>query len=468
VGLGIEPPDLPPDAREMLFTGRIDRLGLDDLTIGSGSASALPLLVRLRDFTVDRFVLGSLVAEDARLEAELRAWGFDVRVESDELIGSARRRADVALPADAEPTPIDIEIEALHLPAAEGKGDPLSPDVIRNVPPMNVVIEELTVGDADYGRWRFNLRREGDDLWFRDLEARLRKVDIRSPEGVVWRGADNATTFTGELGMANLAEVLPLWGYAPNVETERASLSGTVTWPGSPASFDLLDLEGKVDARARNGRFLEVESGGGTQRILSLLNFTTVAKRISLDFSDVFGKGLSFDKLKASFTLDRGLLELVRPLDVEGTGLKFKLTGTVNLRRRELDHDMVVTLPVSRGLPWYAAYVALANPIAGLGVLVGERVLRKPIEQFSSARYRITGTVESPEVNLVSVFAVTEDEPDQPVEVPVQQEGSGAAIDAGSPTAAPLPADEPRVPAPGVTDDRSTDAQPSDGQVNDE
>jgi hypothetical protein len=84
---------------------------------------------------------------------------------------------------------------------------------------------------------------------------------------------------------------------------------------------------------------------------------------------------------------------------------------------------MIVTLPVSRGLPWYAAYVGLANPIAGLGVLVGERVLRKPLEQFSSAKYRITGTVENPQVELVSVFDSNSSE--SPVEVPVEDGPSG-------------------------------------------
>jgi uncharacterized protein YhdP len=93
------------------------------------------------------------------------------------------------------------------------------------------------------------------------------------------------------------------------------------------------------------------------------------------------------------------------------------MTGTVQLADRALDHEMVVTLPVNRSLPWYAAYLGLANPIAGIGVLVGERVLRKPLETFSSARYRVTGTVENPRVQLVSVFATDAEE--RQVEVPV-------------------------------------------------
>ena len=78
--------------------------------------------------------------------------------------------------------------------------------------------------------------------------------------------------------------------------------------------------------------------------------------------------------------------------------------GKVNLVDRTLDNEMVVTLPVNKSLPWYGVYLALANPLAGAGVIVGERVLRKPLEQFSSAKYEIGGTIDEPTVNLVSVF----------------------------------------------------------------
>jgi uncharacterized protein YhdP len=55
-------------------------------------------------------------------------------------------------------------------------------------------------------------------------------------------------------------------------------------------------------------------------------------------------------------------------------------------------------------LPWYGIYLALANPLVGLGVVVGERVLRKPIEQFSTAKFAITGTLDDPQVKFVSLW----------------------------------------------------------------
>jgi uncharacterized protein YhdP len=424
IGLGVAPLALADGERSVVITGALGRLAMGDLPPRGSMPGTLPVSIEVRGLDVERIALGRFETRAARLDGELGPSGFDVRLASERLDLRARRTIapDVAASAGVV-APIELVVEDLWLPPGSGRGDPLSVDVIATIPDANVVIERMTVGEADYGAWRFEMRQENGDLWLRKLEGRLRGVEVIGGDGLVWRSASNETTFDGELRMGNLADVLPLWGYAPSVSSERARLWGTVGWSGSPAALGLLGLRGEAQVRADNGRFLDVETGGGTQRILSLLNFTTIAKRMSFDFSDVFGKGLSFDRLKATLGFDRGILSFLRPLDVEGTGLKFRMTGSVRLEERALDHEMIVTLPVSRGLPWYAAYVGLANPIAGLGVLVGERVLRKPLEQFSSAKYRITGTVENPQVELVSVFDSNSSE--SPVEVPVEDGPSG-------------------------------------------
>ena len=282
--------------------------------------------------------------------------------------------------------------------------DPLTPDIISMLPEADVVIEQLLLGESEFGSWTFGMRPLPGELRITELNALVRGIQIESTEVLTWRAEPNETRFTGVLRADDLRDVLPQWGYTPQVETKAASMQAAVTWPGSPAAFDLLALSGEVELRADDGRFLDVESGGGTLRIFSLLNFTTIAKRISLDFSDVSGKGVSFDKVRAEVSLDTGLMTFDEPMEVDGTGSNFRVAGTVDLDAGVLDNEMIVTLPVSKSLPWYGAYIAIANPIAGLGVLVGERVLRKPLEQFSSAKYEISGTVEDPQVKLVGVF----------------------------------------------------------------
>ena len=91
---------------------------------------------------------------------------------------------------------------------------------------------------------------------------------------------------------------------------------------------------------------------------------------------------------------DQGTIKFVEPMVIEGTGGEFHINGSVNLLTGTLDNEMVVTLPVSSSLPWYAAYLGFVNPLAAGAVLVGERIFRNQIEKFSSAKYKVSGTLQ--------------------------------------------------------------------------
>lgn len=384
---------------ELQLAGRLGSIDLESVVPSGGGGSSLPLSLRLMDLQVGTIGIGGFALQDAVLSGTIADTALALAVRSRELDGNIGRQGS---------DPFRVDLDRLQIPAGDdpegAAGDPLDAAMIAAIPTADVRIGQLQLGADDYGDWRFELRPQGDQLRIDNLAANVRGVAIIGSESLVWDGAENRSRFVGSLDGGDLAQALPQWGYAASVETESAELVGAFSWPGSPLAVDLRRLTGTAQAVAMDGRFLEVEAGSGSQRIFSLLNFTNIAKRLSLNFSDVFGKGVSFDEIRADFELDDGLLTFREPMEVKGTGSRFRVSGSVNLETGSLDNDMVVTLPVSQSLPWYAAYVALANPLAGLGVLVGERMLRKPLEQFSSAKYHIGGTLDEPELNFVSVF----------------------------------------------------------------
>jgi uncharacterized protein YhdP len=419
---------------------------------GEAGGPGLSLPVQLETLRSQEIRVGDFAIVGASLEGELSADGFDIALQSDNVRGTFSQGAEgplavnldtLVVPVDETPPDAaasDAEAQPAVPPGAIGR-DPLTTAIIADLPVADVVVEHLMLGGGDYGRWSFGLRPEAGSLRVIDLVADVRGVRIDAPDGLTWDGERDVTRFVGDLTAGDLREVLPRWGYAPQLETAETFVGADFTWPGSPAAVDMLRLRGKATMRADNGRFLEMETAGGTLAVFSLLNFTAIAKRINLDFSDVSGKGISFDRLRARVALDRGLLTFVEPMEVEGTGSNFRIAGSVDLNTGKLDNEMIVTLPVSKSLPWYGAYIALANPIAGLGVLVGERVLRKPLEQFSSARYDIGGTLETPEVKLVSVFDTSMS--DAPSAAGTAGDGTDQASDSGDASAAPAAEAEP-------------------------
>ena len=65
----------------------------------------------------------------------------------------------------------------------------------------------------------------------------------------------------------------------------------------------------------------------------------------------------------------------------------------------------MVTLPLNKNLPWYAAYSAIATgPLVGAGVFIAQQVFKDQIDDLTSLKYEINGSLEDPSVELVSVF----------------------------------------------------------------
>ncbi len=449
IGIGAPPPMIDLEEDVVSISGRLHRFQLTEWTrlfgrqSEPGGVSAARGFERWQvdDLRIDRARIGELSFDDLIVSGQPTNDRISFEFLGDDIEGRATFGGSA---------PIDISLGVLRFPAAEPPEpvdpnirvygphqdkDPLSESLIADLPEANVQIEQIYRGEDDFGKWRFNLRKPAaDTVQIEALVASVKGLEIQSTAPMLWTATDDMSSFKGGVTMKDLAQVLPQWRYAPSVASESAQLTADVRWSGSPLNVTISGMVGAVDFSARNGRFLEVESGSGAMRIMSLFSFTAIIKRLNFNFSDVIGKGVGFETLEAGIDLRDRILTFVKPMEVRSTSSDFRLGGRVNMATGVLDNELVITLPVSKNLPWYGVYIALANPLAGLGVLVGERMLRKPLEQFSSAKYTVHGTLAEPDVRFVELFdakltepvavitqpsvapVVASDEPDSPVD----------------------------------------------------
>ena len=403
-------------SQELVLSGQIEGFGLEEVIPDSADEGGVAIPIRLDDLIAGYVGLEELRFDDVALNGHIAPEELSIVFESAALRGEVGYVGDDSL---------QVHLTQLLLPATDSTEDPLDPSVIAELPRANVVLDQFSVGEDDYGAWSFDLVPDENGVALDNLTANLRGVAV-SAEKVYWSRADNQTRFKGTLNFGDLADVLPMWDIAPGLETESAELSGDLYWHGSPGNVDIDRLIGPTSFVAKDGRFLDVDaSGQGALKFFSLVNFSTVLKRMNLDFSDLRGEGVTFEQITAEAYFNEGFVSFTpEPMEIVGSGSEFKIAGQVNLIDGTLDNEMIVTLPVTRSLPWYAAYIALASPITAIGVLVGERVLRKPIEQFSSAKYTITGPIDDPELTFVNVWDRSVDEPqtvleEPPAELPV-------------------------------------------------
>ena len=412
VGLGVAPTVIPADQDSVSIAGKLTQIDVAAWSEVAAGSDQFAVDWQMDNLRADELVVGDLLFSDLVLAGRRRVGEFMLSVMADDLVGRVDLSDDARLGIDLEflrlPKPdysiSDAEIAAGGSVTSLIGRDPMSSDLGRSLPAAWVAVDTLLIGDEDYGNWQFEIRPEQDRVRFVSLDMDVRGVRLRDSE-FVWDLAGDRTAFAGRVELDDLARTLPLWDFAPTMETGSASLQVDLQWPGSPPNIELLGLHGSMDFKAKNGRLLDADTSANGLRLISLFTPSALASRINkFDFSDIVDDGMSFDRLSATVQVAREEMVFTERMVLESPSSSFELGGRVNLRSEILDNEMIVTLPVSNSLPWYGAYLALANPVAGLSVVLGEQILRKPIQQFSSAKFAITGTLEDPQVKFVSLW----------------------------------------------------------------
>jgi uncharacterized protein YhdP len=170
-----------------------------------------------------------------------------------------------------------------------------------------------------------------------------------------------------------------------------------LNWPGSPADFVLAKTKGSISFEIKDGRLLEVEPGAG--RILGLLSFQALPRRLTLDFSDLFQKGFSFDSLAGSFTIEKGNAHTDN-LTMDGPAARIAARGRVGLAAEDYDQRVTVIPSVSAGLPVAGA---LAGGVgAGAVMFLVEKLIKPGIDKITKVDYRVTGPWTNPTVTRIT------------------------------------------------------------------
>lgn len=314
---------------------------------------------------------------------------------------------------DVDTTPLSIVLDYLHLPVdelTEGQAelDPLADQDPATIAALDFKTEELMIGDEHYGMWSFNYRPTAAGGLLENLSATVKGLLVLEESTVLWsvdETGQQKSTYVGRIQVPELDQALEQWGYASSIEGENFEFEANVFWLGSPAMVDLLKVDGSVKLKGGKGRFVQADTGAGALKVLGIFDFASLARRFRFDFSDILQDGFSFNEVSGDTRVREGELKIVEPIIVKGSSGSFRVGGQISLVTQELDSDMIVTLPLSQNLPWYAAYSAIAaGPLVGAGVWVAQKVFEKQIDQISSAKYKVSGTVEEPVIEFVSIF----------------------------------------------------------------
>lgn len=171
-------------------------------------------------------------------------------------------------------------------------------------------------------------------------------------------------------------------------------LEGSIqlNWPGSPADFSLATVEAEFDLRAEDGRLVSVDEGGAG-KLLSLFSLNTLQRRLTLDFSDVFKEGFTFDKMQGHFVVMDGDA-FTNDFTIKGSSAIIDIAGRTGLVAQDYDQLVTVTPQVSSTLPIAGAIAG--GPAIGAAVFLADKLVGDKFNRITRIQYQVVGSWDEP------------------------------------------------------------------------
>ncbi|MGY4492457.1 YhdP family protein [Pseudomonas sp. TE3610] len=378
------------------WKAQVDRYAGDDP--GGSARQALNSI----DLKVGKITGFGFDLDQARVLLNRSSSAWNLSVASKQLTGTA------SLP-DTKGVPILVDMQTVRLPAPDPKAvtdenapDPLASVDPRKIPAVDVKIIKLYQGDDLMGGWSLKIRPNGKGIALNDLDLGLKGISLVGDAS--WEGAPGASAswLKGNLKGKNLADVLKAWGYAPSTTSQDFQLNVDGSWPGSPAWAALKRFSGSLDATLNHGQFVEVDGSAQALRVFGLLNFNSIGRRLRLDFSDLVGKGLSYDKVKGLLVASNGVFVTREPITMTGPSTNLELNGTLDMNQDRVDAKLLVTLPLTTNLP--IAALLVGAPAVGGALFLVDKLLGDRVARFASVQYKVEGPWKEPKITFDKPF----------------------------------------------------------------
>ncbi|MBB3047121.1 uncharacterized protein (TIGR02099 family) [Litorivivens lipolytica] len=365
-----------------------------------------PLPIVVENVKVEAFDALGNVWESVLLNAHN---GIEGRSPWQFLIAAPRLEGKVIVPADG---PLQIDLVRLQLPSAPSPAEGEKVSLLANVQPsllpeLDFSVQQLTVGDAHWGSLAFAMRRREQGVLLQDLRGNIRGLRLGEgrPMELEWlrTEAGDSTRLNGRLAVADIGSVLQSWDFERVMESRSGEAELALSWPDTPDLFSPNIVSGSTSLSFNNGRFLRgSDAASGTLRMVGLLNFANVIRRLQFDFKDIFEKGIHYDRIRGRMQFDDGLMRLPGGMEIEGPSSTFKISGSLDFNTDLTDMELLATLPLGSNLPWVAAFVA--GLPAAAGVYIASKVFEEQVDKASTLVYSVKGPWQNPELEFVRMF----------------------------------------------------------------
>ena len=340
------------------------------------------------DLVVRSLKFSSLQLANIRIQIEKLNDALQIRLDNADMSGQ------IMWPLTSANKSVEAVFRRLNLTAQSSPAGKSTLD-ISSLPALSVTVNDLRYAGRPLGRAVLVTATGREGVSVKQLSM-VSDVWHLQATGF-WK--KSGSQLQGEITSSNVSNLFTAWGFASsNLVGSSGDIQFDFGWPGALYSPSLTQLAGTLSIKLGKGRIINLSSTTNAEmgfgRMLNILSLQTLPRRLSLDFSDLFEKGYSFDSLKGDFKLNRGSA-VTDNLMFDGPIARVEIAGRIGFVAKDCDLKLSVTPYVTASLPMVAT-IATANPLAGLATWVVGSVVSHAVSRVATYTYSVTGSWDNP------------------------------------------------------------------------
>lgn len=317
-----------------------------------------------------------------------------IDIDSSQLKG----RVKLAYPFDLR-KPLEINLDRLIVNA--GNAETMSSLDPHSFPPLNLSSRQFVYGNKNLGQLILITTPKRNGMLIQNLSLNIENALFKGRGQWTGKGQSQQSQLQGSIESSKVNQLLNRLGLPlRSLIVDKGRATFDLHWKGAPYGFSLSTLSGNFSFALEKGRIINLNESDNTKmdmgRMLSLFSLQTIPRRLSLDFSDLFEQGYSFDFMRGDFSLHDGSAYTTKPAAFEGPVAHITASGRIGLLAQDYNLYLSIAPHVTESLPVVAGALTL-NPFIGAAAwVVNKVVLSKEVSRVATYNYQVTGTWDSP------------------------------------------------------------------------
>ncbi len=324
---------------------------------------------------------------------------------------------------------IEVNADFLHLSTADANGaidesanvmrsalerTKLDKALFNSIPPMQFTCGSCRVGNVDFGQLIFELDRNAKGkINLTNFIAKRNKTQLSLTgawhfddeiidEGSLSNSSNTLpdtlsnTSLKGKLLVGDIEFEMDKLGFGSSIKESGAVLDFAFNWQGGPEDFLVSELNGDIKAKLDDGVLADVDDKG--LRVASILSLGSLARKLKLDFRDIFSEGMFYSNITGDFHIKHGVI-YTENTKMKGAAGDLEIKGNTDLTAGLLDYRMNYKPNLTSSLPTIA-WIATLNPVVFLtGLAINEIITATVIYEVV---FEVTGDLDQPVVREVN------------------------------------------------------------------